>query len=39
MECKWKKSKAKMPGAFEKAYPEATFTVINQDNYLEWITG
>jgi predicted AAA+ superfamily ATPase len=39
MECKWKKSNAKIPAAFEKAYPEATFTVINQDNYLEWITG
>ena len=38
MECKWKKDKAKIPAAFAKAYPEATFTVINQDNYLEWIT-
>lgn len=39
MECKWKKNNAKVPVAFQKAYPEATFTIINQDNYLEWITG
>lgn len=39
IECKWKAAKAKKPVAFAKAYPEANFTVVDQDNYLEWITG
>ena len=38
-ECKWKNSNAKKPVAFDKAYPEATFTVVNQENYLELITN
>jgi len=38
-ECKWKNSHAKKPVAFEKAYPDATFTVANQENYLELITN
>jgi len=29
--------KAKIPTAFAKAYPEATFEVINKQNYLEFI--
>jgi uncharacterized protein len=36
-ECKWKNGHAKKPVAFGKAYPDAEFTVINQDNYLEII--
>jgi uncharacterized protein len=36
-EIKWQKSQAKPPSAFTNTYPEASFTVINQDNYLEFI--
>lgn len=36
-ETKWKSDKAKIPGAFAKAYPEAEFTVIHQNNYLDYI--
>lgn len=38
LECKWKDTKAKIPAAFAKAYPEADFTILCKDNYLEWIT-
>ncbi|MFN3299473.1 MAG: ATP-binding protein [Sediminibacterium sp.] len=38
IECKWKYAKAKIPTAFAKAYSEAKFTIINKENYLEWIT-
>jgi len=38
LECKWKNAKAKIPVAFAKAYPEAKFSIVNNDNYLEWIT-
>ena len=31
-------TKAKTPAAFGKAYPDAKFSIINQDNYLDWIT-
>jgi predicted AAA+ superfamily ATPase len=37
-ECKWKNNKVKIPAAFAKAYPEATFTIVNQENYLDVIT-
>lgn len=38
-EFKWNENrKAKIPTAFAKAYPEATFEVINKQNYLEFIT-
>lgn len=36
-ECKWKEEKAKVPVAFRKAYPDAPFEVIQQQNYLDWI--
>jgi hypothetical protein len=39
LECKWQKQQVKVPGAFSKAYPEANFSAIHQDNYLEWIVG
>jgi predicted AAA+ superfamily ATPase len=40
VECKWKDhKKSKIPTAFAKAYPDATFTVIDQNNYLSWITN
>ena len=38
-EFKWSETKkAKVPAAFAKAYPEATFEVINKSNYLDFIT-
>lgn len=38
-EIKWnEKRKTKIPTAWLKAYPEASFNIINNKNYLEWIT-
>lgn len=38
-EFKWNASKkVKAPGAWSRAYPDATFETINRDNYLEFIT-
>ena len=38
-EFKWNENrKSKIPTAFAKAYPEATFEVINKGNYLDFIT-
>lgn len=38
-EFKWnEKRNAKIPTAFGKAYPEASFEVINKSNYLDFIT-
>ena len=38
-EFKWNENrKTKIPTAFAKAYPEATFEVISKQNYLEFIT-
>jgi len=37
-EIKWTKDKCKIPSAFEKTYPEANFTLINKENYLDFIT-
>lgn len=38
-EFKWNENrKTKIPTAFAKAYPEATFKLINKQNYLEFIT-
>lgn len=37
-EFKWSANKIKKsPVAWQKAYPDATFTIINQNNYLNWI--
>jgi len=37
-EFKWNsKRKPKVPVAWKKAYESATFKIINQDNYLDWI--
>lgn len=36
-EIKWKQKITKVPGAWQKNYPEATFTTINPENYLTWI--
>ncbi|MCO6147641.1 ATP-binding protein [Flavobacterium sp. NRK1] len=38
-EFKWnEKKKTKIPAAFSKAYPEASFEIINKANYLDFIT-
>ena len=38
-EFKWnERKKSKIPTAFAKAYPEASFEVINKQNYLEFVT-
>jgi len=34
---KWKQDKAKIPVAFAKAYPGASFSVIHSKNYLDFI--
>jgi predicted AAA+ superfamily ATPase len=36
-EYKWGKAKAKTPTEFAKSYPNASFEIINQDNYLDFI--
>nr|MBI1228818.1 AAA family ATPase [Cytophagales bacterium] len=36
-ECKWSQKKAKVPAAYSKAYPDATWQEINRSNYLDWI--
>ena len=38
-EFKWKDVNVKIPKAFSTTYPEAPFSVINQDNYLPFITN
>jgi hypothetical protein len=38
-EFKWNSNKkSKMPTAFAKGYPDATFEVVNRKNYLDFIT-
>ena len=36
-EIKWKNKIINPPAAWLKTYPEASFKIINQDNYLNWI--
>ncbi|WP_290796856.1 ATP-binding protein [Flavihumibacter sp. UBA7668] len=36
-ECKWKPNRTKIPAGFAKAYPDADFSVISPDNYLDFI--
>ena len=38
-EMKWNESKVKIPTAWQKAYPEAQFKVITQENYFDWVGG
>lgn len=38
-EFKWKKMNKKIPIAFGEAYPKASFEIITQDNYLDFIVG
>lgn len=37
-EFKWKESKVKIPTQWKKAYPDASFEVINKDNFEKWLT-
>lgn len=37
-EYKWKNEKVKIPSQFAAAYPDASFSVIHRDNYLDFIT-
>jgi hypothetical protein len=37
-EMKWGAAEAKPPKAWLKAYPQATWQMVNRQNYLEWIT-
>lgn len=37
-EFKWQANRAKKPKAFAEAYPQASFELVNQENYLEFIT-
>ena len=37
-EFKWQKKAGKLPQSFQQAYPQHTFTTINQHNYIEFIT-
>lgn len=36
-EFKWKDKKVKIPSQWKIAYPEATFEVINSNNFLNWL--
>ncbi len=36
-EIKWKSIPMRVPAAWSKAYPEADFNLITQDNYLDWV--
>lgn len=37
-EIKWNsKNKPRVPGAWKRAYPEATFTIVNNRNFTDWI--
>lgn len=36
-EFKWKENKVKVPSQWISAYPNATFEVINQNNFSEWL--
>ncbi len=38
LECKYGRHKGKKPIAFAKAYPDASFAVVDQTNYLDWIS-
>ncbi len=37
VELKWKKQAAKIPIAFKNAYQDASFEIVHQENYLDWI--
>jgi len=37
-EFKWSETQVKVPAAWRNTYPNAGFTVINRENYSEWLT-
>lgn len=37
-EFKWRKSKVKLPKTWQQTYDNASFTLVNKDNYLSFIT-
>ena len=37
LEFKWQNRRVRVPGSFGKAYPAATFSVVHQDNYLDFV--
>jgi predicted AAA+ superfamily ATPase len=38
-EFKWNKTKVKVPSAWKNTYADAKFVLVNQENYLDFITG
>jgi hypothetical protein len=36
-EMKWKEDKVKVPSQWKDAYPDASFQVINNSNFEEWL--
>lgn len=36
-EIKWRMTKTKTPDAWKKTYPDAKYTIINRDNYLDFV--
>lgn len=38
-EFKWRKATAKAPPEWQQTYPNASFEVINQDNYIAFVCG
>jgi len=38
-EIKWSSKKRKIPVGWKKSYSESKFSIINKDNYLDFITG
>ena len=38
-EFKWNKTIVKVPSAWKNNYPDAQFVLVNQKNYLDFITG
>lgn len=36
-EFKWQNRRVRVPGSFDKAYPDATFEVVHQENYIDFI--
>lgn len=37
-ECKWKPENVRVPQAFLQTYPQASFTTVHRENYLEFVT-
>jgi len=38
-EYKWNKKNTRVPAAWQKNYPESSFEIINQDNFLKFVLG